>query len=127
MIYTASIIAFISLFSAILYGLDDKLRIFSMMRTMGGGIIQISGIILSETFFLCFLGTFSGILSSLFLSPIIIDVINKNAFGWSLEIVQPIDLMVYFLLFTFPISVLVSIYPIWILKNLSLREILSYE
>lgn len=125
--WTASVIALISLFSSILYGLDDKLRIFSMIRSMGAGIEQIGGIIWTETFFLCFSGVIAGILSSLFLSPIILDVINKNAFGWSLQMVLPTRIIFLFLLSIFPVSLLVCIYPIWIMKRLSLREILSYE
>lgn len=125
--YTACFIAGISLFSAILYSLQGKLRIFAMMRCLGGGAFQIGRVIFFEVFFLVLSGILAGILSAIFLGPIILFVINKNAFGWTLPIVQPYAFMIFFLGSAPFVAFLLTIYPVYILKRLSLREILSYE
>jgi putative ABC transport system permease protein len=125
--YTAAVIAFVSLFSSILYNLGDKLRIFGVIRSIGSSSLQLNKIAFAENFFLTFFGTIMGIVSSFLLSPIIIHVINKTAFGWTLSIQIPY-LLVLFCLASIPIvSFLATFYPFFMLKKLSLREILSYE
>ena len=125
--YTAAVIAFVSLFSSILYNLGDKLRIFGVIRSIGSSSLQLNKIAFAENFFLTFFGTVMGIVSSFLLSPIIIHVINKTAFGWTLSIQIPY-LLVLFCLASIPIvSFLATFYPFFMLKKLSLREILSYE
>jgi putative ABC transport system permease protein len=125
--YTAAIIAFVSLFSSILYNLGDKLRIFGVIRSIGSSQYQLNKIILAENFFLTFFGTIMGILSSFLLSPIIIHVINKTAFGWTLSVEIPYFLIVFCILSIPLVSLLATFYPFFMLKKLSLREILSYE
>lgn len=125
--YTAAVIAFVSLFSSILYNLNDKLRIFGVFRSIGAGAGQLNRIIFSENLFLTFFGVIMGILSSLLLNPIIIHVINKTAFGWTLSIQIPYDL-IWLCLGSIPIvSFLTAMYPFLLVQKLSLREILSYE
>lgn len=125
--YTAAVIAFVSLFSSILYNLGDKLRIFGVIRSIGSSSLQLNKIAFAENFFLTFFGTIMGIVSSFLLSPIIIHVINKTAFGWTLSIQIPY-LLVMSCLVSIPfVSFLATFYPFFMLKKLSLREILSYE
>jgi ABC-type antimicrobial peptide transport system permease subunit len=125
--YTAAIIAFVSLFSSILYNLSDKLRIFGVIRSIGSTQTQLNKIVFAENLFLTSFGTAMGIISSFLLNPIIIHVINKSAFGWTLSIEIPY-LLVFFCLLSVPfVSFLATLYPFFLLKKLSLREILSYE
>lgn len=125
--YTATVIALVSLFSSILHNLGDKLRIFGVIRSIGSGELQLTKIILAENFFLTFFGVSMGIVSSFLLNPIIIHVINKSAFGWTLTMEIPYRL-IFFCLVSVPIvSLLATLYPYFMLKKLSLREILSYE
>ena len=125
--YTAAIIAFVSLFSSILYNLGDKLRFFGVIRSIGAGELQLQKIIFAENFFLTFFGTIMGVLSSFLLNPIIIHVINKSAFGWTLSVEIPYLLVVSCVLLVPVVTILAILYPFFMLKNLSLREILSYE
>ena len=125
--YTAAIIAFVSLFSSILYNLSDKLRIFGVIRSIGSTQTQLNKIVFAENLFLTSFGTAMGVISSFLLNPIIIHVINKSAFGWTLSIEIPY-LLVFFCLFSVPlVSFMATLYPFFLLKKLSLREILSYE
>ncbi len=125
--YTACLIAGIALFSAILYGLESKLKIFSMIRCIGGSLTQIGSIVFFEVLFLVLAGIIAGILCAIYLGPIILNVINKNAFGWSLPTVYPYFLMFFFLFSSPFLAFFLTLYPVYILKSLSLRKILSYE
>ncbi len=124
---TACIIALISLFSSILHSLGDKMKLFAMLKSLGGSSWQISIIVFAENLFLTLFGSMAGILSALLLGPIILDVINKNAFGWTLKVVYPLNMMIVFILFSPVIALLGTLYPYRILKKLSLREVLNYE
>ena len=124
---TACIIALISLFSSILHSLGDKMKLFAMLKSLGGSSWQISIIVFAENLFLSLFGSLAGILSALLLGPIILDVINKNAFGWTLKVVYPINMMLIFILFTPIVAFLGTLYPFYILNKLSLRDVLNYE
>ena len=124
---TACLIALISLFSSILHSLGDKMKLFAMLKSLGGSSWQISIIVFAENLFLSLFGSLAGILSALLLGPIILDVINKNAFGWTLKVVYPINMMLVFILFTPIIAFLGTLYPYRILSKLSLRDVLNYE
>jgi putative ABC transport system permease protein len=124
---TACIIALISLFSSILHSLGDKMKLFAMLKSLGGSSWQISIIVFAENLFLSLFGSLAGILSALLLGPIILDVINKNAFGWTLKVVYPINMMLVFILFTPIVAFLGTLYPYRILSKLSLRDVLNYE
>lgn len=125
--YTAAVIAFVSLFSSILYNLGDKLRFFGVIRSIGGGEIQLQKIIFAENLFLTFFGTFMGVVSSFLLNPIIIYIINKSAFGWTLTVEIPYVLIGFCFISVPFVTFLGTLYPFFLLKKLSLREILSYE
>jgi len=125
--YTAALIAFVSLFSSILYNLNDKLRIFGVFRSIGSSQMQLNQIVFAENLFLTCFGICMGILSSLLLSPIILHVINKTAFGWTLTVEIPYSLLFVCILSIPFVSFFTTLYPYLILKKLSLREILSYE
>ncbi|MDX1957148.1 MAG: FtsX-like permease family protein [Leptospiraceae bacterium] len=125
--YTACIIALISLFSSILYGLSDKMKNLALMNSIGAGVWDLVKVIFFENLFLIFSGSLAGILTSILLAPITLDVINRNAFGWTITKVYPIDLMMGFLVASPILAILGCIYPSFVLKNLSLRKVLSYE
>ena len=124
---TACIIALISLFSSILHSMSDKMKLFGVLKTLGASTTQLSSIIFAENFFLALFGSVAGILSALLLGPIILDVINKNAFGWTLKVVYPLDIMILFIFVSPIVALLGTIYPYLVLKGLSLREVLGYE
>ena len=103
------------------------MKLFAMLKSLGGSSWQISIIVFAENLFLSLFGSLAGILSALLLGPIILDVINKNAFGWTLKVVYPINMMLVFILFTPIIAFLGTLYPYRILSKLSLRDVLNYE
>jgi len=124
---TACIIALISLFSSILHSMGDKMKLFGTLKSLGGSMHQLSIIIFTENLFLSLFGSIAGIVSALLLGPIILDVINKNAFGWTLKVVYPYKIMILFIVMSPVVAFLGTIYPYLLLRKISLREVLSYE
>ncbi len=124
---TACIIALISLFSSILHSMGDKMKLFGMLKSLGGSLGQLALIVFTENLFLALLGSLAGIASALLLGPIVLEVINKNAFGWTLVVVYPYKMMILFLCMSPVVAFLGTIYPVLLLRKISLREVLSYE
>ncbi|MEM7181317.1 MAG: FtsX-like permease family protein, partial [Spirochaetota bacterium] len=124
---TACLIAFLSLFSSILHNMYQKIRLLGVMRSIGGNLVQVGGVIFFESLFLISFGFIMGIMSSLLLNPIIIGVINKNAFGWTLPIEFSSSLLVFILISIIPIAFLVVLYPLVLLWRKPLRNLLNYE
>ncbi|MCB1140667.1 MAG: ABC transporter permease [Leptospiraceae bacterium] len=125
--YTAFFIAFISLFSSLLFSLNEKLKMFGVLKTLGANGRQMTTMIFMENSMITILGILVGIGSGFLLGPIVIDVINRNSFGWSLVKAYPYHLIWQFFLLAPFLSGGAILYPAIILKNLSLRQVLSYE
>jgi putative ABC transport system permease protein len=125
--FTASLISLFSLFSSILYSLSEKLKKYAVLYANGASWTQLHVIALSENFFIIFFGSIMGFLSFGLLSPIVIGVINKNAFGWTIPILIPWKIAFLFIFSTPILGVFTLFLPYLVFKNLSLRKVLSYE
>jgi putative ABC transport system permease protein len=124
---TAFFIALISLYSSILYGVSEKIKIYGVFRSLGASNFQLSKMVFMENFIITFLGSLMGILSTFLLGPIVIDVINKNSFGWTLKTIYPVELALLFLVISPIIAITGGIYPAIIFHKMSLKQVLSYE
>lgn len=125
--WTALFISTISIFAAILHGLYDKLKLFGTLSILGATQRQIFATMFSSTLSLTLSGAVVGILSALSLIPVVLYVINKNAFGWTLQFEFPwISLPILFI--SVPLlSFFASLYPFWKIQRESLRNIFHEE
>jgi putative ABC transport system permease protein len=125
--WTALFISTISIFAAILHGLYDKLKLFGTLSILGATQRQIFATMFSSALSLTLSGAVVGILSALSLIPVVLYVINKNAFGWTLQFEFPwISLPILFI--SVPLlSFFASLYPFWKIQRESLRNIFHEE
>lgn len=125
--YSAFFISVISLLSSVFYNLLEKIRSLAALASIGASFTQLLKIIFFENLFLSSFGCLGGIVLSFLLNPIILGVINKSAFGWTM-IQAENNLLIFACLLFIPIFSLISlIYPAILLKKLSLQKILSFE
>ncbi|MCE9499478.1 MAG: FtsX-like permease family protein [Leptospira sp.] len=124
---TACFIAILSFYSSIIHNLHDKLKTLGILRAIGANFFQIFRIVFSESLFLSGFSVIMGIFSSVLLSPVIIGVINKHAFGWTLPVVFPYPIAFLFIVASPLIALSASVYPYYFLRTKPLRETLSYE
>ncbi|EQA37386.1 MacB-like periplasmic core domain protein [Leptospira inadai serovar Lyme str. 10] len=118
---TALFITLISLLSSLMHNLFDKQRLLGLLKYLGASRSQLAAIIRAEAIFLTGFGAIFGILASLVMAPIILYVINRNAFGWTLTFTflpwMPMTIMI-----AAPIlGWLASFYPLRILKRLNFK------
>ncbi|PJZ68242.1 ABC transporter permease [Leptospira perolatii] len=118
---TALFITFISLLSSLMHNLYDKQRVLGVLKYFGASQEQLGTIVKSESIFLTSFGAWFGIFTSLVVSPIILYVVNKNAFGWTLHFTFFPWMPGFILTFAPILGWLSSFYPLRILRNLKFK------
>jgi putative ABC transport system permease protein len=122
----AIVIAFIGVLSALMALLLERGKEFATLRATGMTPGQIVKLILGQT---TLMGIFAGLLSiplGLIMSDVLIDVINKRSFGWSMQHFFPLSVLGDALLLAIIAALLASLYPAFksskISPALALRE-----
>jgi putative ABC transport system permease protein len=125
--WTAVFISILSVFIAVLHTLMEKIKIFAVLSTLGTTAFQQWKILFFSASSLLWNGGVLGVVSSVLLSPIVIYVVNKNAFGWTLEFDFPWMGIPFFFLGIPLLCLAASIFPLLRLKQTSLRETLKSD
>ncbi len=68
-----------------------------------------------------------GALTGLGLSLILIYVINKQSFGWTIQFRFPALLILEYALLTLAVSLLAGVFPAWRASRLPIAEAVRYE
>lgn len=118
---TAFLIAMISLVSSLLHNLISKKMTLGILKYLGADQKQLGKILLTESVFLTVLSTCFGILLAFLLSPIVLYVINKNAFGWTLKFTVTPEVSVFFLVLSPILGILSALVPLYTLRKLGFR------
>jgi len=122
----AMVIAFIGVLSALMALLLERGKEFATLRATGMTPTQIVKLILGQT---ALMGIFAGLLSiplGLIMSDVLIDVINKRSFGWSMQHFFPLSVLGDALVLALVAALLAGLYPAFksarISPALALRE-----
>ncbi|TGM17080.1 ABC transporter permease [Leptospira selangorensis] len=118
---TAILISVISLLSSLVHTLYDKRRILGLLKYLGASQDQLGIILKTESVYLTGFGAFFGIISSLIMSPIILYVVNKNAFGWTLTFSFLPETPILILIFAPILGWISAIYPLRLLRKMSFQ------
>ncbi|TGM57004.1 ABC transporter permease [Leptospira adleri] len=118
---TAFLIAMISLVSSLLHNLISKKMTLGILKYLGADHKQLGTILLTESIFLTVLSTCFGILLAFLLSPIVLYVVNKNAFGWTLKFTANPEVSVVFLVLSPILGILSALVPLYTLRKLGFR------
>ncbi len=104
-------VAVLGIAGALLAMVIDRRRDFALLRFLGGAQQQIRAIILSEAGLLGLLATGIGVVLGIGLSLILIFVINKQSFGWTIQFHWPVALVVAALSGIYAATILAGLYP----------------
>ena len=122
----AILVAFVGVFSTLMALQLEKAREFAILRATGMTRRQTSMLIVKQT---AILGFCSGLLAlplGLLMSDILIDVINRRSFGWTMQHFLPESVLLEAMLLAVWAALLAGIYPAWksghIKPALALRE-----
>jgi len=122
----AILVAFVGVLSTLMALQLERLREFAILRATGMTPGQVTSLVLRQT---TILGVCAGLLAlplGLLMSNILVDVINRRSFGWSMQHFLPASVLSEGFLLAVVAALIAGFYPAWragrIRPALALRE-----
>jgi putative ABC transport system permease protein len=97
--------------SALLALVIDRRREFGLLRFLGAADAQIRRVLLFEAGLLGILANIAGVTLGLILSLLLIHVINKQSFGWTIQFHWPVAVLLGALSVVYISTILSALYP----------------
>ena len=123
----ATLVAFIGVLSAMMSLQLEKQRQFGILRAIGLTLRQMWGLILLET---GLMGAVAGILAiptGYILSLILVYIINKRSFGWTLQMLFSAQPFMEAMLVAIFAALLAGIYPAWRLSKRNASDAIRFD
>lgn len=123
----AILVAVIGVAGALIALVIDRRRELGLLRFLGASPRQIRRMILTEAGLLGLLANVAGFVLGFFLSLVLIFVINKQSFGWTIQFHWPVAVLVGALTLVYAATVLAGIYPARVAASLRAIEVVHEE
>lgn len=123
----AVIVAVIGIAGALLALVIDRRREFGLLRFLGGARGQIRRLILFEAGLLGLLANIAGFVLGVLLSLLLIFVINKQSFGWTIQFHWPVAVLLAAFLIVDAATITAGLYPARIATQLVPIEVIHEE
>jgi putative ABC transport system permease protein len=123
----AVIIAVMGVAGALLALVIDRRRELGLLRFLGAASLQVRKLILVEAGLLGLLANLAGIALGFALSLILVYVINKQSFGWTIRFHWPVGILLGALTVVYMATVLAGLYPAQIAVRLNPVEVVHEE
>jgi putative ABC transport system permease protein len=121
------IVAVMGIAGALMSIVIDRRREFGLLRIMGATSVQIRKLILLEAGFIGILANIAGLGLGIVLSLILIFVINKQSFGWTIQFHWPVAVLLTALSVVYAATVLAGLYPARVAQRLNPIEVVHEE
>ena len=105
----------------------DRRREYGLLRFLGAGANQLRRIILFEAGLLGLLANVAGMILGFFLSLLLIYVINKQSFGWTIQFHWPTTMLLSGLSLVYVATLIAAIYPARVATQLVPIEVIHEE
>jgi putative ABC transport system permease protein len=123
----ALVVAALGILNTLIASVLERTREIGILRSVGFTRGSVQRTILCEAAFMGTLANLLGALSGLALSLILIYVINKQSFGWTIQFTFPARLIVEYAVLTLLASVAAGCFPAWRASRLPIAEAVRYE
>jgi putative ABC transport system permease protein len=123
----AVIVAVMGIAGALLALAIDRRRELGLLRFLGAARGQIRKLILVEAGLLGILANLAGLALGFALSLILIYVINKQSFGWTIRFHWPVEILLGALTVVYVATVLAGLYPAQVAVRLNPLEVVHEE
>jgi putative ABC transport system permease protein len=107
----AVLVAVMGIAGALLMLVIDRRRELGLLRFLGGAARQVKRLVLFEAGLIGVLAIFAGFLLGLLLSLLLIYVINKQSFGWTIQFHWPVGVLTGALSAIYLATVIAGLYP----------------
>ena len=123
----AILVAMLGAANSLLALVLDRRRELGLLRYLGASASQIRGMILIEAAFLGLLAVLLGLVLGFALSLLLIFVVNKQSFGWTIQFHPPGGLLAGALLLVWSVTVLAGLYPARVAWRLNPIDVIHEE
>ena len=123
----AVLVAVMGIAGALLALVIDRRRELGLLRFLGASGAQIRKLILMEAGLLGLLANVAGLALGYFLSLILVFVINKQSFGWTIRFHWPVAVLLGALTLVYVATVVAGLYPARIAVRLNPLEVIHEE
>ena len=123
----AVIVAVIGIAGAMLALVIDRRRELGLLRFLGAAVSQIRKLILIEAGLIGLLANVAGLALGIVLSLLLIFVINKQSFGWTIRFHWPVAVLLGALSLVYVATVLAGFYPARVATSLNPIEVVHEE
>jgi putative ABC transport system permease protein len=123
----AVFVAVMGIGGALLALVIDRRREFGLLRFLGGAGTQLRRMILFEAGLLGLLANVAGLILGVLLSLLLIFVINRQSFGWTIQFHWPVAILLGALSVVYLATILAGLYPARIAMRLIPIEVIHEE
>jgi putative ABC transport system permease protein len=123
----AVLVAVMGIAGALLTLVIDRRRELGLLRFLGASSSQIRRLILTEAGLLGLLANLVGFVLGYFLSLVLVFVINKQSFGWTIRFHWPVAILFGALSVVYAATLLAGLYPARVAINLNPLEVVHEE
>jgi putative ABC transport system permease protein len=123
----AVFVAVMGVAGALLALVIDRRREFGLLRFLGASAPQLRRMILFEAGLLGLLANLAGLMLGFLLSLLLIYVINKQSFGWTIQFHWPIAVLLGALSVVYLATVVAGLYPARVAMRLNPIEVIHEE
>jgi putative ABC transport system permease protein len=123
----AIIVAMLGAANSLLALVLDRRREFGLLRFLGAAPAQLRRLVLIEAAFLGLLADLLGLALGFVLSLLLIYVVNKQSFGWTIQFHPPVSLLAGALTLIWLATVAAGLYPARVASRLNPIEVVHLE
>jgi putative ABC transport system permease protein len=123
----AIVVAVMGVAGALLALVIDRRRELGLLRVLGASTGQVKRVILSEAGLLGLLSAGAGTVLGVLLSLVLVYVINKQSFGWTIQFHWPVAVLLGALGLVYAATLVAAIYPARIAARLNPIEVVHEE
>ena len=123
----ALIVAALGIANALLAWVIERRRTLGIVRVLGASRTQMRRMILTDSALVGLLGLFAGASMGLLLSLILIFTINKQSFGWTIQLHLPFTFLGVAFLAILAVTFLAGLYPARVAADLPPAEVIAIE
>lgn len=120
-------VAIMGIASALLAMVLDRRRQFGLLRFLGCSLPQVRRLILAEAAFLGLVANAVGLVLGVALSLVLIYVVNKQSFGWTIQFHWPVALLLSALTAVYGATIAAALYPARTAMRLNPIEVVHEE
>jgi len=123
----AIVVAMLGAANSLLALVLDRRRELGLLRYLGASARQVSRMILTEAAFLGAMALLLGLALGFALSLVLVFVVNKQSFGWTIQFHPPLGLLAGAFLLVWCVTVLAGLYPARVAARLNPIDVIHEE